>query len=194
MAYPDRCWSAEWFAWRALIQFVQATAAVATVPASWTGITIQDWTHWTNPDDNNHLQSDPYEIGLLVIAAQDERADALGEILSQADEFISYFMNLMTISPSSFPKTTRVLYLASLIGHLVAMKLKAYFNRMRPSQLCPALLPPLAVPGHASFPSGHSTQAHLMALCINDVLAGTPNANPAANPPALGGGRRQMVG
>jgi membrane-associated phospholipid phosphatase len=40
--------------------------------------------------------------------------------------------------------------------------------------LCPALLPPLEVPGHASFPSGHSTQAHLMALCMIDVIAGKP--------------------
>ena len=68
--------------------------------------------------------------------------------------------------------------MASLIGHLLAMKSKIYFKRSRPSQLCPALLPPLAVPGHASYPSGHSTQAHLMALCMYDVLAGTPNANP----------------
>jgi len=46
--------------------------------------------------------------------------------------------------------------------------------RPRPSQLCPALLPPIEVPGHASFPSGHSTQAHLMALCMNQVLKGLP--------------------
>jgi hypothetical protein len=32
------------------------------------------------------------------------------------------------------------------------------------------------VPGHASFPSGHSTQAHLMALCMGDVLATLPGA------------------
>jgi len=30
------------------------------------------------------------------------------------------------------------------------------------------------VPGHASFPSGHSTQAHLIALCINDIFDTLP--------------------
>jgi membrane-associated phospholipid phosphatase len=33
------------------------------------------------------------------------------------------------------------------------------------------------VPGHASFPSGHSTQAHLMALCVNDVFNTLPQQN-----------------
>jgi len=54
------------------------------------------------------------------------------------------------------------------------MYYKGLYQRPRPSQLCPALLPPIVIPGHASFPSGHSTQAHLMALCIGDVLAGFP--------------------
>ena len=35
--------------------------------------------------------TDDDEIDLLVTAAQDERADALDEILSQSDEFTSYF-------------------------------------------------------------------------------------------------------
>ena len=50
------------------------------------------------------------------------------------------------------------------------MHYKAKFNRERPSQVCPALLPPIPVPGHASYPSGHATQAHLMALCVADVV------------------------
>jgi hypothetical protein len=31
-------------------------------------------------------------------------------------------------------------------------------------------LPPIQVPGHASYPSGHSTQAHLVALCLKLVI------------------------
>ena len=105
--------------------------------------------------------------------AQDERADALGEILGQADEFISYFMNLMTTRPTAYPATFRVLNIASLVALFVSMYYKGLYQRPRPSQLCPALLPPIVVPGHASFPSGHSTQTHLMVLCMNDVLTAT---------------------
>jgi membrane-associated phospholipid phosphatase len=98
----------------------------------------------------------------------------MGEILSQDVEFISDFMGLLTITPGSHPKTYRVLHIASLIGSFIALHFKGSkvdgYERVRPSQLCPALLPPVPVPGHASFPSGHSTQAHLMAGCIGYLL------------------------
>jgi hypothetical protein len=31
-------------------------------------------------------------------------------------------------------------------------------------------MPPFGVPGHASYPSGHSTEAHLIALCLEQVM------------------------
>jgi hypothetical protein len=77
---------------------------------------------------------------------------------------------MMTARPAAYPQTTRLLAIASLVGTFVAMYFKGRYARPRPSQLCPALLPPIEVPGHASFPSGHSTQAHLMALCMDAVL------------------------
>jgi hypothetical protein len=117
------------------------------------------------------------EIRNLTTAAANERSDALDEILSQSDEFISYFLNLLTASPGAYPQTTKVLTIASCVGTLVAMYFKGLYKRPRPSELCPALLPPIAVPGHASFPSGHSTQAHLMALCINDIFNTLPQQN-----------------
>ena len=114
------------------------------------------------------------EIVGLVTAASNERADALAEILSQSNEFISYFLNMMTARPGAYPATTKVLSIAGLVGTFVAMYFNNLYGRPRPSQLCPALLPPIEIPGHASFPSGHSTQAHLMALCMNDVFNGLP--------------------
>jgi membrane-associated phospholipid phosphatase len=47
---------------------------------------------------------------------------------------------------------------------------KARFNRMRPSSILPCLLPPLEVPGHAAYPSGHATQAQLIAMCLEIVM------------------------
>ena len=40
----------------------------------------------------------------LVTAAMEERADAMAEILSQSDEFISYFLNMMTARPGGLSK------------------------------------------------------------------------------------------
>jgi membrane-associated phospholipid phosphatase len=117
------------------------------------------------------------ELNCLVTEAQDERADALGEILGQKDEFLSYFLDLLTAS-NGYPATAKVLAIASFIAGFCAMYYKGKYQRPRPTMLCPALMPPIPVPGHASFPSGHSTQAHLMALCMGDVLS-------TANPPRL---------
>jgi membrane-associated phospholipid phosphatase len=50
---------------------------------------------------------------------------------------------------------------------------KAEYQRPRPSRRSPMLLPPIDPPGHASFPSGHSTQAHLIARVLAQVM---PNA------------------
>lgn len=66
-----------------------------------------------------------------------------------------------------------MLHIASLIGSFSVLYFKEHYKRARPSHVCPALLPPLPVPGHASFPSGHATQAYLMALCMNRILSGT---------------------
>lgn len=182
--FPSRNWATEWYAWLALVEF-SATNWQTINPA-----TQPNWPNWVPPPsalpapaapslDWNTLNvrpnpGDPFritqEVDDLVTAASDERPDALGEILAQSDEFISTFLNAMSARPASHPYTTQVLGIASLVATLVVMRFKVLYSRPRPSQLCPALLPPIAVPGHASFPSGHSTQAHLMALCMADVL------------------------
>ena len=96
----------------------------------------------------------------------------MGEILSQEVEFTTDFMALLAITPGSHPNTYRILHIASLIGSYAVLYYKGFRNRPRPSQLCPALLPPIPMPGHASWPSGHATQAWLKALCIEHVLQG----------------------
>jgi hypothetical protein len=67
--------------------------------------------------------------------------------------------------------TYRLLHIGSLIGHFAAMLYKAEFHVPRPPQLLPALLPPIPVPGHASYPSGHGTQSHLMTRCIAHLVS-----------------------
>ena len=98
-----------------------------------------------------------------------ERTDAMGEIIAQKDEFVSYFMGLLHATPHSHPHTYRVLYSASQIALMAAMHFKYKFNRARPVQLYPPL-PPCETPGHASYPSGHATQSRMMENCMGLVL------------------------
>jgi membrane-associated phospholipid phosphatase len=88
-----------------------------------------------------------------------------------------------------------LLHIGNLVGTFAVMYYKDRVGRSRPSQVLPALLPSIAVPGHASYPSGHSTQAHLIAACVALALpgptAGVPNPTTVAlagtpnNPGAL---------
>jgi hypothetical protein len=110
------------------------------------------------------------ELKAMIRLAEDERPDALGEILAQADGFSSYFMAALGISPRTHPNTCLMLQIGSLIGCYGSMHFKGLYQRRRPSQLAPGLMPPIPVPGHPAYPSGHSTQAHLMALCVKEVL------------------------
>jgi hypothetical protein len=168
--YPTKVWTAEWFAWLVLTEFVEAGGwdGFALLPVWAETAAGSDQANWISAGAQVVVGT---ELDLLVIAARDERPDALGEIIAQSGEFVSYFLNLMSI-PDSYPNTARLLRIANFVAGFCAMYYKGKYARPRPSMVCPALLPPIAVPGHASFPSGHSTQAHLIALCMADLLAG----------------------
>ncbi len=161
-AYAARRWSAEWYAWLAMSEFSATNWRTIAVPAVPSAATTDG------------------EIDGLVTAALNERADALGEILSQADEFLSYFMSLLGVTPSSHPATCRVMAIASQVGLFAVMYFKQHRNRPRPSHVCPALLPPIQVPGHSSFPSGHATQSQLIAECVKLALPAVGPGSPTA--------------
>jgi hypothetical protein len=164
-AYPLRNWSPEWYSWVVLSQFVKT---------KWDGFELRPrWARkgWDSTDAQDHANT---ELDGLVAAARDERANALGEILSQTDEFNSYFLNLMSAS-SGYPATAKFLVIVNFIAGFCAMHYKGKYQRPRPTMLCPALLPPIAIPAHASFPSGHSTAAHLMAFCLTDLFHDRPH-------------------
>jgi hypothetical protein len=153
--YADRNWGAYWYGWRILTEFAQA---------GWIGNGEGQITMPSPTDDPRA------EIERLFLLARSERADAMDEIVAQKDEFISYFMALLSSSPHSRPYTHRLISAASLIALFVAMHFKAVHRRQRPSALYPLLMPPIQVPGHASYPSGHATQSQLISRCVSGLL------------------------
>jgi hypothetical protein len=99
-----------------------------------------------------------------------ERRYAIDEILTEADEFISKFLHLVSATATTHPATSRMLIVADALTALITMHYKAHFNRARPAQVAPALMPPIEHAGHASFPSGHATQAHVFATLLKEVI------------------------
>jgi hypothetical protein len=135
----------------------------------WQGYSDHDMDiAWNNGDPAHGVD----EITPLVRAFRDERAAALGEILGQADDFITEFLALLTITSVSHPYTCRLMHSANVVGLLAVMYYKQLRNRPRPSHVAPALFPPIPVPGHASWPSGHATQSQLIALCLDYMFSG----------------------
>jgi membrane-associated phospholipid phosphatase len=96
----------------------------------------------------------------------------MSEALAQMTDMVGYWAGLLMFSPNSHPWTFRLARTAIVVGEFVAMYYKRQFKRPRPSQLSPALMPPIAVPGHASWPSGHATQAYLLSLMLTGDLPG----------------------
>lgn len=110
----------------------------------------------------------------LVVLQQQRRKDAMAEILAQNTDFQLYFCSQLGIYPRTYPKSYLMMKGAARIGELVMVYLKRTYSgyEPRPSQIYPRLTPPVAVPPHSSFPSGHALISHLMALVAEDVVPG----------------------
>jgi membrane-associated phospholipid phosphatase len=81
--------------------------------------------------------------------------------------------------------TAALIDVALRIGQFQAMHYKWHYQRERPSQLLPTLLPPIDPPGHASFPSGHATESYLIAHFLTEVMprAAGGSSGPPGQPP-----------
>ncbi|MBT2324599.1 hypothetical protein J7E62_19825 [Variovorax paradoxus] len=110
------------------------------------------------------------EIDRLRVLAVTERPEALGEILEQDQNFQLTMLHLLMINGLSHPKTHLLMKLAARVGELMMIQLKRHFSRARPSQICPTLYPPVAMPGHSAYPAGHALIARLTALCLKQVV------------------------
>lgn len=75
------------------------------------------------------------------------------------------------------PKTAALAKAANGDIVIVMFQAKQYFNRVRPHALDPRIKPAIKVPDHASYPSGHSTQAYMWAYLLCEL---TPTEKHAA--------------
>ncbi len=88
----------------------------------------------------------------------------------QRDNMADYLRGLLTFSREYHPATFEIMRTAMHVGQFMAVRFKWEFNFPRPSQLAPALMPPIDPPGHASYPSGHATEAYLLSAALKEVM------------------------
>lgn len=119
------------------------------------------------------------ELEYLVDRQIDRRQSAMQEILAQNHDFQSYMVAQLSVSPRTHPKTYLMLKMAARIGEVVMVYLKSQHNAVRPSQVYPRLFPPVPVAPHATYPSGHSLVAYMMAftaVAIVPAMGDAPRA------------------
>ncbi len=111
------------------------------------------------------------EIIQLQQLMQDDRQRYLAEAESQADGTADYFIHFLGANRARHPWTIELIACAMSISHVMHMYYKHRFLRVRPSFLCPGLVPPFGPPAHPAFPSGHASQGHLIALFLLEIPA-----------------------
>ena len=147
---------------------VYALAVVAEFGAS-------GWQACTIPPPPSDPAAIAAEIRTLVKKAEG-RQEMAQQIKGQADGASLWWADLLTMTPQSHPATWDLMMIANAAGHMAVMHYKLMFNRARPSQVYPALMPPMMVPGHPSYPSGHAAESCMVAECLKlaiPALAGS---------------------
>ncbi len=109
------------------------------------------------------------ELEQLRLLMEDDRLIYLDEADWQADGIPDYIGHFIAADATDHPETLELIRAALAIGGLVYLAYKAFFRRVRPSALCPGLIPPFGPPEHPSFPSGHAFLSHLIALLLLEL-------------------------
>lgn len=110
---------------------------------------------------------------LLKMQASKDREDRRAAITAEHSALPGYYASILLTDPPGNQKTDKVIK-ASIVwsrGPIMALKFK--YKRPRPSQLEPRLKPMLELPRHAAYPSGHSTQFHLIAHVMGAISGNT---------------------
>lgn len=136
--------------------------------ADFAGKTWQDDIRLDPPPANDSVQADA-EINELLALAQNERAARLAEIIEQECDFPDLFLRFLMIAPDSYPMTFNLMKVAARVTEMLMAHFKFQFQRARPQQLEPRLMPPVSGRHHASYPSGHAMMSHMMAVCLAEA-------------------------
>jgi hypothetical protein len=128
---------------------------------------LSGWPNWKS-FTAARIDEELADLNLLA----EYRFGVMSEALAQRTGIVKYYSGMLMFSRSSHPRTYDLAQIATTVGQFVVMHYKRNNKRPRPSQLSPRLMPPIAVPGHASFPSGHATEAYLMSGLLGKVVPG----------------------
>jgi hypothetical protein len=175
-AFPRAYWSSYHYSFTVLAEFITVTDSAGK--PKWNSDALLASLDNLLPKSKADIDKELDELMELI----EYRAGVMSEALAQREHLWAYFSGVFMSDSWSAPYTRDLVEIAGRIGQFQALYYKRHFNRPRASQYSPALLPPIHVPGHASFPSGHGTEAYLIALCLEQVMPAAAGAPAPASP------------
>jgi hypothetical protein len=96
----------------------------------------------------------------------DLREDRMAEILCQMGPQVAFWSALIYLHPSRTPKTVELLDTAVRLAIFVEIRFKHAIAAARALEYSTQVQPMIQTPGHGSLPSGHSTQAFIIAVVL----------------------------
>jgi hypothetical protein len=106
----------------------------------------------------------------LVANYADLRADRAREIVAQMTPQYAFWSSVVPLFPARHQRTLEVVRLVLQLAKYAEMNFKHAFGVLRPHELSPQIQPMIQTPVHASFPSGHSTEAHAVAVVLGSLV------------------------
>jgi membrane-associated phospholipid phosphatase len=104
----------------------------------------------------------------------DLREDRASEILAQMTPPVAFWSSIAYLHPDRTKKTLELLDAALGLVAAVEQRIKHALACRRPNEYSAQVQPMILTPGHGSFPSGHATEAHMIARILWELRGGTP--------------------
>jgi hypothetical protein len=110
------------------------------------------------------------EEAKLLHSMQQVRTSIQVEAIQEQNENpVPLFWQRTGVNERDFPMWSAYINEAVLDTESVLLYFKKFFNRPRPTVVLPTIQPPVPVPWHAAYPSGHATQAVVIAALLSKL-------------------------
>jgi hypothetical protein len=130
----------------------------------------------------------PSANGVDVLAMQlefldlyaDLRDDRATEILAQLSPPTAFWASVLHLHPDHKKWTIELIDVALNLANLAEMRFKHALVCRRPIEYSPQVQPIILTPSHGTLPSGHSTEAHMIARLLIELRGAAGKADAAS--------------
>ena len=120
-----------------------------------------------------HRPSEPFfqKQFALVKSYAEIRGDRTPEIIAQMHPQVPFWSAAVHMHPSHTPKTLELVELALGFASVMCMRFKQAMSVARPIDWSAEIQPIIATPSHSAYPSGHATEAYMIAYTLPSLVA-----------------------